>query len=164
MRCPLSFPRCRAERERGRDFHSAVERFHQLCLEFSSPAPLPTCPIQSHRPLWESLKKWRAGLLTPSAPPLPNSISVPGSLEWNLSFLSGLALGTQFLLFLPLLWSLQSADPCPATSPPPAHRLGPPQPLSSTQGWPPCGLIGQNLPQSTSPLPGAMEGGGWGET
>lgn len=56
VRCPLSFPRCRAERERE---ETSIQLWNVFtnCLEFSSPAPLPTCPIQSHRPLWESRKE-----------------------------------------------------------------------------------------------------------
>lgn len=160
--CPLSFPRCRAERERG-DFRSAAEHFHQLCLEFSSPAPVPTCPIQSHRPWWESLRELEGRSVGPLSTSTHQRLC-PGSSEWNLSFpRSSLALGPRFLLFLPLLWNLRSTDPCLATSPPPATSWGP----LSLSPYPGLASYWTHCPKPStiklSSARGAMEGGD-GET
>ena len=153
-RHPLSFPRCRAERERG-DFISAAEGVHELCLEFSSPAPLPTCPIHAHRLVLGKPKGAGEQVCWPLSTSTPQHLC-PGGLGRSLSFpRRDLALGPRFPLFLPLLWSLQSTDPRRPLLHPRPPPGAPSAPLLP-QDWPPAGLIAQHLPRPSSPLPGGL--------
>ena len=143
-RRPLSFPRCRAERERERgDFVSAAEGVHQLCLEFSNPAPLSTCPIQTHRLVLGKPGGAGGQVCWPLSTSSPQRLC-PGGSGRSLSFpRSSLAWVPGSPSFCPSCGACSQQIPAGHFSTR-GHRLGPPQPLSS----PRTGLLRDSLPNS----------------
>lgn len=147
------------QREREETSFQLQKVFTNSVWNFPAQLLSPPAPSRPTGWWWESLRELEGRSVGPLSTSTHQRLC-PGSSEWNLSFpRSSLALGPRFLLFLPLLWSLQSTDPCPATCPPRATAWGPLSPS------PPPGLASCwthcPTPSTTqlSSARGAVEGG-----